>query len=282
MSLIKGKRIAKSIERDVTTRIEKLTKKGQPVKLAVVLVGDDTPSHTYVRAKQRAASRVGMDFVCYSYPTSITQTALIDAMYGIQADPELSGLIVQLPLPEHLNSDDIINAIHPNMDVDCLTYENFGRLISGSPALIPPTPGAILAIIEQLDIDVSGKNIVIFGTGLLVGKPLAIMLMNLGASVQTINAESSGIEKKCRDADIIISGVGQKHLIDHTLVPENAIVIDAGISYDEEGVMYGDVHVESVQEKAAHVTPTPGGVGPITVARLLLNTVICAEKKHVA
>lgn len=280
MSLINGKRIAKKLETEVKERVNALQSKNQGVKLAVVLVGDDKPSHSYVRAKERAAKRVGIEFACYQYPASITQRELIDAMFGIQADPELSGLIVQLPLPEHLNTEDTLNAIHPNMDVDCLTYENFGRLLTGKPQLVPPTPGAIMSIIEKLKIDVAGKNIVVFGTGMLVGRPLAVMLMNHGASVQTINSDSSGVDRKCVDADIIISGVGQKHLIDHTLVPEDAVVIDAGISYDKDGIMYGDVHVESVQEKAAHVTPTPGGVGPITVARLLLNTVICAEQKH--
>ena len=190
----------------------------------------------------------------------------------------MSGLIIQLPLPEHLYTPEVLNTIRPDADVDCLTDANLGKLIMKTNTLLPPTPGAVLTIIENLKIKLPGKNVTIVGMGALVGKPLAIMMVNEGASVTTCNSRTKNIKAKCLGADIIVTGVGKKYLLTGDMAPQGAVVIDTGIAF-ENGKVFGDVNVAEVKESAAYVTPTPGGVGPITVARLMLNTVLMAEQK---
>lgn len=274
---IDGKEMAKKLREEATKRTKKLVDAGEQVKLAVVIVGDDKPSHTYVRMKQRLAEKVGMDFEKIELPGDISQEDLISKIEKIQEDPNLTGLIVQLPLPEHLYTSDVLNAIEPRVDVDCLTDVNMGKIIMKTNEITPPTPGAILTILENLNIELRGKDVTIVGTGALVGKPLAAMLMNMGASVTTCNSSTKNTEEKCKNADILVSAVGKKDLIRGNMVKPDAIVIDAGVDY-ENNVMFGDVNVAEVEEVASAVTPTPGGVGPLTVARLILNTVILAEK----
>ncbi len=277
--LVNGKKIAHKIEDSTLERVATIKKIGITPKLAVVLVGNDSASMTYVKKKGEAATRIGIDFELHTLPHDISKQILLKKLKDIQTTGYLSGLIVQLPLPEQLYSNDILNAIDPAVDVDCLTNSNLGKLVMKSNVLVPPTPGAVFSILEELQVDLGGKNVTIMGTGALVGKPLSIMMMNAGASVTTINHRTTNTKEKCLAADIIVTGVGKKDLLRGDMVQEGAIVIDTGVAF-ENGKMYGDVNVEEVLEKAAYVTPTPGGVGPITVARLLANTVLCAELKN--
>lgn len=279
-SLIDGKLIAKHINETTARRVMRLKKDaGVTTKLAVVLVGDDPPSETYVRNKGRAAKKVGMEFTLHRLTESQSTAQLVAEIENIQADDTVSGLIVQLPLPEHIDTNTILHAIRPELDVDCLTDMNLGKLVMQTNNILPPTPGAVFSILKYLEIDLVGKNVTIIGVGPLVGKPLAIMMMNERASVTTCNSKTKDMKKKCLSANIIVTGVGKKDIVRGDMVPEGAIVIDTGVSF-EHNIMYGDVNVDEVIRKAAWVTPTPGGVGPITVAQLLLNTVICAEKLH--
>ena len=275
--LIDGKLIASKIKQKTTNKVLDLKKKGITCKLAVVLVGDDKPSQTYVRKKGQAAEKIGLEFALHELPGDITSEDLIAKINEIQTDPDLSGIIVQLPLPEHLYTTDILNAIKPELDVDCLTDVNLGKLVMKTNYIVPPTPGAVMSVLHELNIDLVGKNVAIIGMGALVGKPLAIMMSNESASVITCNSKTTDIKGKCLQSDIIVTGVGKKNILRGDMVSPGAIVIDTGVCF-EDGKMYGDVNVEEVKEKASYVTPTPGGIGPITVARIHWHTAIRAVR----
>ncbi len=276
MPLINGKQLAKQIRIQTGKRAETLAKKGIKPKLAVLIVGDDKPSHTYVRTKGRAAKKAGIDFSLTELPADASKNDIIKAINKIQSDNTVTGLIAQLPLPNREWENDVINTIRPDIDVDCLTDTNLGKLVAETNIISPPTPGAVMDILDSLDIDIAGKHVVIVGTGTLVGKPLSIMMMNRLATVVTCNVHTTNLKKLCKQADILISAVGKKHLITKDMVKKGAIVIDSGVDFDK-GQMFGDVDVERVMKRASHVTPTPGGVGPLTVARLLKNTVTLTE-----
>lgn len=277
MHIIDGKEIAKKIERRLTRRVLVLKKKGITPKLAVVFLGADKPSQTYIRRKRQAAERIGIAFELHKFEKNISKQDLIKKIISIQKDKKLTGLIVQLPLPESLYSPNVLNAIQPTLDVDCMTDVNLGKLVMKTSSLEPPTPAAVFTILDELGVDVVGKNITIVGMGALVGKPLAIMCANRGASVTTCNSRTKGISDKCRAADIIVTAVGKKNLLRKNMIKKGAIVIDTGIVF-EKGKMYGDVAFDEVSKVAKAITPTPGGVGPITVSLLLHNVVRVAEK----
>lgn len=299
MAIINGKAIAAKIEQQAAEKTANLKKNGKTPKLAVVLVGDNKPSQTYIRKKQEAAERVGINFELRQYPADIKKDKLIAELKKIQKDKKLAGLIIQLPLPEHLYVPEVLNAVNPEIDVDCLTDCNLGKLVMakkmpilprqnrassistdveiGTNKIEPPTPWAVVHILKDAGVDLVGKNITIIGMGALVGKPLAIMLANELASVTTCNSQTKNIKEKCLSADIIVTAVGKKiNLLTADMVKNGAIVIDTGIVYEDEK-MYGDVDFENVSKKAGLITPVPGGVGPITVSKLLLNTAVCAE-----
>ena len=274
-NIISGKKIADKIEAEVKQRVDALKKKKKSVRLDVILVGDNKASETYVKRKSEAAARVGIDFTLHQIESDISATALVKRIKTIQKKAD--GILIQLPLPENLYTPDILNVIDPNKDVDCLTHENLGRLVMKSHFVAPPTPAAALTILGELGAGLSGKDICVIGTGALVGKPLAIMLVNEGASVTTCNSRTANVKEKCLKADIIITGVGKKDILRGDMVKPGAIVIDTGFVF-ENGKLMGDVNFNEVSKIAGHITPTPGGVGPITVAELLRNTVTCAER----
>ena len=275
-TLIDGKAIAEKIRSSVAIEVKKLKKKNIKPKLGVILVGHDLPSQTYVNKKQQAAEAAGINFVLKQFPISISKNKLIDEIKKLQKKEKLSGLIIQLPLPEKLYVSEVINAVDPKIDVDCLTDTNIGKLVMCTNYIFPPTPYAVITILKEINFDVAGKNITIVGMGALVGKPLSIILSNAGASVTTCNSRTRDTKAKCLMADVVITGVGKKDLLRGDMVKTGAIVIDTGIVF-ENGKMYGDANKEEILSKASYFTPTPGGVGPITVALLLQNTVLCAK-----
>lgn len=274
-NIIDGKKIAKKIETKLKKEISNM--KTKP-KLAIVLVGDDSPSQVYVNRKKEAAKRIGINFVLYNFQKDIKQEKLISEIKNIQSKFKPNGLIVQLPLPQHLYASKVLNAIDPKIDVDCLTDINQGKLLMEKPFVEPPTPLAVITILENLKINLKGKNIVIIGTGVLVGKPLAAMLLNRGATVIGCNSQTKNIKKKCLNADIIITAVGKKNILTADMVKQGTIVIDAGITMRNKKTV-GDVDFENVVKKAKYITPVPGGVGPITVVELLANTVKLSKLK---
>ncbi|MEO8065480.1 MAG: bifunctional 5,10-methylenetetrahydrofolate dehydrogenase/5,10-methenyltetrahydrofolate cyclohydrolase [Candidatus Doudnabacteria bacterium] len=277
--IVNGKLIAQKILHRLKVQIQKL--KLRP-HLAVVLVGSDKPSETYVRKKQEAALGIGVKFSLYKFPSTIKQDKLIAAIKKIQKQ-DLSGIIVQLPLPKNLDKKKILNAINPEIDVDFLTWESLGKLVIAENTLTPPSPGAVLEILDYYHVNLRGKHIVLVGQGDLIGRPLANLLMHLPVTLTTCNKDTRNLAELTRKADILVTGVGKANLIQARMVNKGTIVIDAGVSFVNKK-MHGDVNFENVRNVASLITPTPGGVGPITVAKLLENVVANAsfiKKFHV-
>ncbi|MBU2542666.1 bifunctional 5,10-methylenetetrahydrofolate dehydrogenase/5,10-methenyltetrahydrofolate cyclohydrolase [Patescibacteria group bacterium] len=276
--IIDGKQIAENILNRLKSEVVLLQAKNVSPKLIVIMVGDHKPSKTYVRKKQEAAEHIGIDFALRQYPADISKNDLISEIKKIQKQESPHGLIIQLPLPEPLYTPEVLNAVDPSIDVDCLTNENIGRLVMRTGFLLPPTPYAVKTIIKELGVKVIGQNICIIGAGALVGKPLSIMLSNKGGTVTLCNENTKNIKYKSLSADIVITAVGKKDLLRGNMIKKGAIVIDTGICF-EDGKMFGDVNFAEVSKKASHITPVPGGVGPITVALLLKNVITCAKRK---
>jgi methylenetetrahydrofolate dehydrogenase (NADP+)/methenyltetrahydrofolate cyclohydrolase len=276
--LINGKQIAKDINQQTADAVKALKRRGFIPKLAVIFVGNHKPSATYIRKKQEMAEYVGMEFIIHNFPASVAKTELIKKIKELQKNKKISGVIVQLPLPERLYTPDVLNAINPELDVDCLTDTNSGKLVMGTSWLTPPTPTAVMEVLKNIKIDLKGKNVTIVGTGALVGRPLAIMMMNAGASVITCNSRTNNTKEKCLEADIVVTAVGKKDLLRGDMIQPDTVVIDTGIAFANRK-MYGDANRSEILEKCSYLTPTPGGIGPITVALLLRNTLICAKRR---
>lgn len=277
MHIINGKQIADDILDSLQRRVNSLAKNAIQPSLTVILVGDNKASATYVRKKGEAAKRIGISFTLQHYQADISTEQLVREITSIQTKEQPSGIIVQLPLPDHIDTNAVLNAIEPRRDVDCLTYENIGKLIMKQSVFLPPTPAAILEIITSQHVQLAGANATIVGVGPLVGKPLAVMMMNERASVTTCNSKTSDFKEKCLSADILVTGVGKAGLIIGEMIKTGAIVVDAGVDF-VNGKMVGDVLLDDTLTHANAVTPTPGGVGPVTVACLLKNTVTAAER----
>ena len=277
-SLINGQAIAQKINTVTKRKAEELSERGIIPRLAVVLVGEDKASQVYVGRKEKMARELGIDFALHQFPACISKENLLGELEHIQDDPSLSGLIIQLPLPEKLYVREVLDAIKPELDVDFLTDSKLGTLVTKSNQLDPPTAGAVMEIFRELKIDLVGKNVVVIGAGVLVGRPLAFLLMNARATVTVCNSATQNLAELCKEADSVVSCVGQRNLVEGSMVKPGAVVIDAGFVF-ENGIVSGDVNVNEVLAVADFVTPTPGGLGPITVAKLLQNVVISAERR---
>jgi methylenetetrahydrofolate dehydrogenase (NADP+)/methenyltetrahydrofolate cyclohydrolase len=272
--IIDGRKIADGILARLKRQVSAM--KVKP-RLAVILVGDDKASETYVRNKQQAATLVGIKFDLHKFPASISENELIKQIRQIQKN-SLDGIIIQLPLPKKFNKKTVLNELDPNIDVDGLSWVSLGKLVIHDNTLVPPSPGAVLEIIKHSKVDIKGKHIVLVGQGDLIGKPLTNILIHMPVTLTTCNKETKNLPKITKTADILIAGVGKYNLIRGNMVKKGAVVVDAGVSF-YKGKMYGDINLEEVAKIAAAVTPTPGGVGPITVAKLLENTVKLAQQK---
>ena len=276
--IVQGKKIAKGIYKRLEKKVADLKKKGITPKLGVILVGDDKPSQTYVRKKGQAAEKIGVGFLLKKYPATISETKLINEIKNLQkSSKKLTGLIVQLPLPKKMNVGKVLETINPDIDVDCLTQTNLGKLVTGSYKIKPPTPDGMMEILKKHKIKLRGKRVCVVGAGAFAGKPLANMLINEEATVSVCNYFTPSLKEYTEKADVIMTGVGAHKLIKGSMVKKGVVVIDAGVTF-VKGKMYGDVDFSSVSKKASVITPVPGGVGPLTVAKLIENTVICADK----
>lgn len=278
--IVDGKKIAATILEGLKARVKTVKKQTGTVVLAVVIVGDDQPSQTYVRKKEESARAIGVDFFKFAFKSTIGKDELISQIKKIQQEHQLSGLIIQLPLPKNLKPDtrEIINQIDQQLDVDCLTDWSLDRVAKGRSKLIPPTAAAILEIFNYYQIDLLNKKILLIGRGQLVGKPLAAILTRQGRALTVCGSEIKALRPLTLVADIIICGVGKKNLITGEMVKPGVVVIDAGVSYQAEKI-FGDLDFSAVSQQASLITPVPGGVGPITVAKLLENIVINSELK---
>jgi methylenetetrahydrofolate dehydrogenase (NADP+) / methenyltetrahydrofolate cyclohydrolase len=273
--IVDGKAIASEILGDIKMRVGKLS--FQP-KLIDVVIGSDPVTESYVNIKAKRADEVGIDFEIRKFDENVSEETLLSEILSIQQQPNLCGLIIQLPLPEHLNRQRVINAINPDLDVDVVTSENMGKLLTGQPVYTPATAGSIMKILEHHKVVLAGATVLVIGAGDLVGKPVAFLCIQAGATVTVANKQTKDLASLSKSADVIITGAGQPNLLTGEMVKDGAIVIDGGTAESGGGIV-GDVEFESVSSKASLISPVPGGVGPVTVAMLLNNVVISAENK---
>ncbi len=250
-----------------------------PLGLAVLQVGNDEASNVYIKQKRKMAEELGFIFIHKVFSDDATQEEIITEIQKLNEDDSIDGILVQMPLPKHLDSSVIQNSIHPNKDVDGLTQINIGRLLSNKDGLIPCTPKGIVDLLEYYHISVDGKNVVVIGRSLLVGKPTANLLLNKNATVTVCHSKTENIKEYTLNADIVIVAVGKAGFLTEDMVSDNVIVIDVGINRID-GKLYGDVDFDNVSKKASYITPVPGGVGPMTVAELACNVYKAHDLKN--
>lgn len=272
MTLLDGKSVSAKVERDLLSQIATLASRGVTPGLAVILVGNDPASCAYVQMKAKACKRVGIYSVTHEMPTTITQDELLSVIKILNDDPNIDGILVQLPLPSHIQTSKILEAINPQKDVDGFHPFNVGKIVANLDAFVPATPLGVMNLLKAYDIDVSGKDVAIVGMSNIVGKPLSALMLNAGASVSCCHILTKDVSLYTKNADIVCVAVGKVGLIKEYMIKEKAIVIDIGINRLESGVLVGDVDFENVSKKASFITPVPGGVGPMTIVTLLQNT----------
>lgn len=272
--IIDGKKIKDQIIEELKKQVKQYMIK--PC-LAVIQVGDDPASTTYIKSKEKASNEIGIYFKHIKFSSTVKEIEVINKILELNNDEYVHGILLQLPLPEGFNADKLINYIARNKDVDGLTDINAGKLFNNKPGMVSCTPLGIMKLFEEEKIEVSGKNVTIVGRSNLVGKPLLGLLLNNDATVTICHSKTENLKKHTKNADILIVAVGKKHFITEDMVKEDAIVIDVGIN-KEDGKIYGDVDFNKVKTKAKKITPVPGGVGPMTVAMLMTNVIKAYEK----
>ena len=273
--ILDGKMLRDKIFESLKAKLDKMQQKPT---LAVILVGENPASQIYVRNKKNTAEKLGINSLSIEYPSDISEEELLNKIKELNSDEKVTAILVQLPLPAHINKNRIIDAILPQKDVDGLTPYNLGKLFSGEePYVYPCTPKGILLLLDEYNIKLEGKNIVVVGRSNLVGKPVAQMLLKRNATVTMCNSHTKNLSEITKTADIIVSAVGKK-VIGEKMLKSDCVVIDVGIFRDENGKISGDVDFENVSKTAAYISPVPGGVGPMTIASLMLNTVELARK----
>lgn len=279
---IDGKRLAADVRARAAAEVAKLAARGIPCGLAVVLVGDDQGSATYVRAKLRDCEQCGIPSRDFKLPEQTTQDELMELVHTLNGDPGIAGILVQMPLPRHLDAEAVVAAIDPTKDVDGFHPENLGRLVRGLPGLRPCTPAGIMEMLDAYDIDVSGKNAVIVGRSSIVGKPMSLMLLAQNATISVAHSHTDPRElaRICQSADILVAACGIPKMIKGPWIKPGAAVIDVGMDRDEDGKLCGDVDFDSAELVAGAITPVPGGVGPMTRAMLMSNVVMAAKMQH--
>lgn len=278
-TVIDGRKIAADIRAEVAAGVAKLKgEKGVTPGLAVIIVGEDPGSQIYVRNKEKACAETGIDSVKHELPADVSEEELITLVNKLNDDPSIHGLLVQLPLPKHIDEDRVIDTISVKKDVDGFTPVNVGNMLIGKDCYLPCTPHGIIVLLERIGMDISGKDAVVVGRSNIVGKPAAILLMQHNATVTICHSRTKNLAAHTSRADILVVGIGQPKMITADMVKEGAAVIDAGINRDAEGKVVGDVDYDGVFDKVGAITPVPGGVGIMTVAMLMFNTLEAAKK----
>ncbi len=276
--ILDGKAISEEIKAKIKVDVGRLKEKGVTPGLAVVLVGDSPASKVYVKNKQKACEAVGIYSEEHKLPEATTQEELLSLVERLNKDSKIHGILVQLPLPKHIDSDTVLKAINPSKDVDGFHPYNVGMLMIGDPVFIPCTPYGVMKMMEHSRIAVEGKNAVVVGRSNIVGKPVALLLMQKNATVTVCHSKTKDLSEVCRRADILIAAIGKPRMIKGNMVKEGAVVIDVGINRLDDGSLVGDVDYEEVSKKAGWITPVPGGVGPMTITMLLNNTLEAARR----
>ena len=277
--LIDGKALALDIRQGIAKDIESLVgQTGVRPGLAVVLVGDDPASAVYVRNKKKACDTAGLHVDDHTLPATTTQEELLSLIAQLNADPKIHGILVQLPLPSQINSQTVLNAVSPDKDADGFHPYNIGRLVEGAPLFVPCTPKGVIRMIESTGQTIEGKRAVVLGRSNIVGKPVAVLLMHRHATVTVCHSRTIDLPGLCREADSLVAAIGKAQFVKADMVKPGAVVIDVGINRLDDGRLVGDVDFEPVKEQAGWLSPVPGGVGPMTIAMLLANTVEAAAR----
>jgi methylenetetrahydrofolate dehydrogenase (NADP+)/methenyltetrahydrofolate cyclohydrolase len=278
--IIDGKKVSQHIREEVAREVEKLKNEtGTTPGLAAVLVGDNPASEIYVRNKRRACEQVGIYSEEYKLSKETTQNELLSLIDKLNNDKKIHGILVQLPLPEQIESTKILRSVSPSKDVDGFHPENVGLLVEGNPRFISCTPNGIMKMLDFYNIEIKGKEAVVVGRSNIVGKPTAILLLHRHATVTICHSRTTRLDEVVRRADILVAAIGRPNFITEDMVKEGAVVIDVGINRNKDGKLIGDVDFEKVKGKASYITPVPGGVGPMTIAMLLWNTVESAKMR---
>ena len=277
MTTLDGKALAQKVKERVRQEAAGLPRRPG---LAMVLVGEDPASHVYVRGKSRDCEQCGIYSETYDLPENTTQTQLLARVEELNGREDIDGIIVELPLPAHLDERQVLEAVAPDKDVDCFHPFNAGKLFVGEKGFLPCTPAGIMELLEEYHIDPAGKRAVVVGRSNIVGKPVAMLLLMKDATVTICHSRTEGLAEICRQADILVAAVGKRGVLTADMVKEGAVVIDVAMNWDEDGKLCGDLDHATTAEKAAYLSPVPGGVGPMTRAVLMENTLFAAKKRQ--
>ena len=281
MKILDGKAVSLKVKESVKVRADELNKFGVEPTLAVVLVGEDKASQTYVRAKEKACNEYGIKSVAHRLSENTTQNELLALINVLNLDDSIHGILVQLPLPKHIDTNVVLAAIDPQKDVDGFHAVNVGKLVSGLDGFVPCTPLGVMEILKEYGIDVAGLNAVVIGRSNIVGKPMANLLLNASATVTVTHSKTKNLKEICKNADLIVAAIGKPFFLKADMVKDGAVVVDVGINRLDDGRLVGDVDFDEVAPKCSYITPVPGGVGPMTIAMLLNNTILAAQAKKI-
>ncbi|MGN1298959.1 MAG: bifunctional methylenetetrahydrofolate dehydrogenase/methenyltetrahydrofolate cyclohydrolase FolD [Candidatus Scatovivens sp.] len=277
--ILDGKQVSEKIKNDLKLEVDSLKKNGIYPKLAVIMVGEDKASKVYVKNKSKSCNKVGVEFEEYLFDENITQEKLMKKIEELNNDDDITGILLQSPIPKHLNEQEAFNAISPEKDVDGFNAINVGNLSIGKDCFISCTPFGIIKLLKEYKIEIEGKHAVVIGRSNIVGKPMVQCLLNENATVTVCHSKTKNLEQYTKQADILISAVGKPKIITNKFVKKGAVVVDVGINRLYDGKIYGDVDFESVEPISSYITPVPGGVGPMTIAMLMHNVVKAAKNK---
>jgi methylenetetrahydrofolate dehydrogenase (NADP+)/methenyltetrahydrofolate cyclohydrolase len=275
---IDGNALSQKLRAEVTSRTQVLKAKGITPGLAVILVGENPASQVYVRNKVKACQDSGLHSLLEKYAEDMTEKALLDRIESLNQDPSIHGILVQLPLPKHIDSQKVIEAISPHKDVDGFHIASAGALMTGMPGFWPCTPYGCMKMLESIGYDLKGKHAVVIGRSNIVGKPMAMMLLQKNATVTICHSATPDLKAMTLQADVIVAAVGKRNVLTADMVKPGAVVLDVGMNRNDEGKLCGDVDFDGVEKVASYITPVPGGVGPMTITMLLVNTLEAAER----
>ncbi|MBC5713830.1 bifunctional methylenetetrahydrofolate dehydrogenase/methenyltetrahydrofolate cyclohydrolase FolD [Roseburia sp. BX1005] len=276
--IIDGKKISAEIKEELKNEVAQLKAQGIEGTLAVIQVGNDPASSVYVNNKKKACAYIGINSESFELPEETTQEELLALIAKLNADDSINGILVQLPVPKHIDEKTIINAISPKKDVDGFHPESVGSLVIGQPGFVSCTPAGIIELLKRSNVTIDGKNCVIVGRSNIVGKPMALLMLRENATVTIAHSHTKNLKEICQNADILIIAIGKREFITGDYIKEGAVVIDVGIHRDENNKLAGDVKYDEAEKKASQITPVPGGVGPMTIA-MLMNNCVKAMKK---
>ena len=278
--IIDGKAVSAKVKEEIRIETEKLKAQGVEIGLAVVIVGNDPASQVYVRNKEKACETVGFNSFKYALPEETTEEELLALVDKLNNDDKVDGILVQLPLPKHLDDKIIINHIRPDKDVDAFHPVNVGKIMIGDYSFLPCTPAGVMELIKSTGTEIAGKECVVIGRSNIVGKPQAMLLLHQSGTVTICHSKTKDLKAVASRADILVAAVGRAKMITADYVKDGAVVIDVGMNRDENGKLCGDVDFENVKDKASYITPVPGGVGPMTIAMLMKNTLTAGKEHH--